>query len=75
MEKKKYMGFWMLVALVSGNMVGSGIFLLPASLANIGSISLLAWIFTTLGSFLLALVFCNFSEMAPKVDDGPYTYC
>ena len=64
----------MLVALVSGNMVGSGIFLLPASLASVGSISLLAWGFRTVGSLLLALVFCNFSKMLPKLDGGPYAY-
>lgn len=73
-NNKKYMSFWMLVALVSGNMVGSGIFLLPAGLAKIGSISILAWIFTTLGSLLLALVFGHLSSLIPKVDGGPYIY-
>ncbi|WP_157966556.1 amino acid permease [Fastidiosibacter lacustris] len=74
MQKKQYMNFWMLVALVSGNMVGSGIFLLPSGLAKFGTISILAWIFTALGSVLLALVFCSFSRLVPKVDGGPYIY-
>lgn len=73
-EKNQYMNFWMLVALVSGNMVGSGIFLLPSELAKFGSISILAWIFTTIGSLFLALVFCSFSRLIPKVDGGPYIY-
>jgi len=73
-SNKNYMSFWMLVALVSGNMVGSGIFLLPAGLAKIGSISILAWIFTALGSLLLALVFCHLSCLIPKIDGGPYIY-
>jgi len=30
---KRSMGLWMATALVVGNMIGSGIFLLPASLA------------------------------------------
>jgi amino acid transporter len=30
---KRQMGLWMAVALIIGNMVGSGIFLLPAALA------------------------------------------
>ena len=37
---KKPLGFWMLTALVAGNMIGAGIFLLPTSLAAFGSISL-----------------------------------
>ncbi|WP_119342591.1 amino acid permease [Facilibium subflavum] len=73
-EDKHYMNFWMLVALVSGNMVGSGIFLLPSGLAKFGSISILAWVFTALGSTALALVFCSFSRLVPKVDGGPYIY-
>ena len=73
-NNKNYMSFWMLVALVSGNMVGSGIFLLPAGLAKIGSISILAWTFTAVGSLLLALVFCHLSCLVPKVDGGPYIY-
>ncbi|WP_010597743.1 hypothetical protein [Rickettsiella massiliensis] len=34
--KKQRLGLWMLTALVAGNMVGSGVFLLPASLAAYG---------------------------------------
>ena len=74
MQKDKYMNFWMLVSLVSGNMIGSGIFLLPANLASIGSISIFSWIFTAFGTILLALVFCNLSYLIPKLDGGPYTY-
>ena len=73
-DGKKYMSFWMMVALVSGNMIGSGIFLLPSSLASIGSISILSWIFTSIGALLLALVFSNMSKLVPNVDGGPYTY-
>ena len=73
-DGKKYMSFWMMVALVSGNMVGSGIFLLPSGLASFGSVSILAWIFTSIGAILLALVFCNMSRLVPNVDGGPYIY-
>ena len=38
--------FWMAVALVMGNMIGSGIFLLPASLARFGGVSLIGWLIT-----------------------------
>lgn len=70
---KKQLGLWMLIALVAGNMIGSGIFLLPASLARIGSISLYSWLLTALGSLVLALVFARMSYLVPKTG-GPYAY-
>ncbi len=63
----------MLTALVAGNMVGSGIFLLPANLASIGSISIISYCFTALGAFLLAVVFSKMSLLIPKTG-GPYIY-
>lgn len=69
----KKLGLWMLIALVAGNLVGSGIFLLPASLANIGSISILSWCLTACGAFLLATVFSKMSLLIPKIG-GPYAY-
>ncbi len=63
----------MTTALVVGNMIGSGIFLLPASLAAFGGISIVAWLFTALGSFLLALVFANLGRRYPRTG-GPYEY-
>lgn len=71
--KKGKLGIWMLTTLVAGNMIGSGIFLLPSSLAKIGSISLLSWCFTALGAFMLALVFSKMSTLVPKTG-GPYAY-
>ncbi len=53
-------------ALVAGNMIGSGVFLLPASLASIGSITLLGWIVTTLGVLILALVFAALAKHRPE---------
>lgn len=73
-NKAKPLGFWMLSALVAGNMVGAGIFLLPTSLAAFGSISLLGWLITTIGAMLLALVFSTLSKNMP-LSGGPYAYC
>ena len=67
------LGLWMAVALVVGNMIGSGVFLLPAALAPFGGISLLAWGFTCAGAILLALVFARLSRLVPRAG-GPYAY-
>lgn len=53
---ERSMGLWMATALVTGNMIGSGIFLLPATMAGeAGPVSILAWVFTGIGAMLLAL--------------------
>jgi hypothetical protein len=49
------LGFWMATALVVGNMIGSGIFLLPASLDPYGGISIIGWLSTSAGAICLAL--------------------
>ncbi len=54
-------------------MIGSGIFLLPSALAIYGGISIVGWIFTTVGSLLLAVVFMHLSRRYPKVG-GPYVF-
>lgn len=69
----KKLGFYALTALVIGNMIGSGIFLLPANLAAIGSISLYSWLFTAAGAVILALMFANLSLQMPRTG-GPYAY-
>src|SRR5215218_3073220 len=71
---KRTMGLWMATALVVGNMIGSGVFLLPASLAGTaGPISILAWVFTGAGAILLALVFAGLGRSLPRTG-GPYAY-
>jgi APA family basic amino acid/polyamine antiporter len=71
---KRSLGLWLATALVIGNMIGSGIFLLPASLAGAaGPISILSWVLTGIGALLLALVFANLGRAFPRVG-GPYAY-
>lgn len=72
MEEKK-LGIVSLTALVTGNMIGSGIFLLPSAMARLGSMTLLSWVFTALGSLLLAFVFARMGQAVPKTG-GPYAY-
>ncbi len=52
-------------SIVIGNMVGSGVFLLPASLAAYGVYSLWGWVISTVGALLLARVFCRLSHRVP----------
>jgi basic amino acid/polyamine antiporter, APA family len=67
------LGLWSATALVVGNMIGSGVFLLPATLAPYGAASLLGWTVSTLGALLLALAFANLGRRYP-VCGGPYVY-
>ena len=70
---RRRLGPWMATALVVGNMIGSGVFLLPSSLAEYGPISLVAWGFTAAGAILLALVFARLARAYPRTG-GPYAY-
>ena len=70
---RKGLGLWMCTALVMGNMIGSGVFLLPAALAPYGTISLLGWLFTASGAVLLAVLFGSLARIRPAVG-GPYAY-
>jgi APA family basic amino acid/polyamine antiporter len=63
----------MAVALVMGNMIGSGIFLGPASLAPYGGLSFAGWLVSTGGALMLALVFARLARLDPAAG-GPYAY-
>ena len=71
--ERRSLGQGATTALVIGNMIGSGVFLLPASLAAYGGISIVAWLFTAAGAFLLALVFARLGRAHPRTG-GPYAY-
>lgn len=71
--KNKTIGLWGATALVVGNMIGSGIFLLPATLATFGYFSLLGWLVSGTGALLLAHTFGRLSRQMP-VNGGPYAY-
>jgi len=69
----KVIGQWTLVALVIGNIIGSGIFVLPASMAPFGAASLLGWTVTLCGALALAQVFAWLARGIPN-HGGPYAY-
>lgn len=67
------LGLWVCTALVVGNMIGSGVFLLPSSLAPYGGISIVGWLVSAGGAVCLALVFAWLGAALPRVG-GPYAY-
>ncbi|MDE2307549.1 MAG: amino acid permease [Xanthomonadaceae bacterium] len=70
---RRAFGPWTLIALVVGNMIGSGVFLLPATLAPYGAASLLGWGLTLGGALLLALVYAWLAQMI-RNHGGAYGY-
>jgi len=70
----KKLGLWTSTSLVLGNMIGAGVFMMPSTLASFGGISIIGWIASSIGAFLLAKVFAHLSKMMPGSDGGPYAY-
>ncbi|PKB14706.1 amino acid/polyamine/organocation transporter (APC superfamily) [Novosphingobium kunmingense] len=69
----RQLGFWAVLALVVGNMIGSGIYLLPATLAPLGWNQMLGWLVTIGGALALAVVFARLGARVPLAG-GPYAY-
>lgn len=72
-DGKKALGLWAAIALVVGNMIGSGVFLLPASLAPYGGVSLAGWAITLTGALAVALTFARLAMRWPQTG-GPYVF-
>ncbi|MDR3179594.1 MAG: amino acid permease [Holosporaceae bacterium] len=69
----KKMGFGAVLAIVFGSQIGSGIFILPSTLAPYGKFGVYGWALAGLGAILLALVFANLCSRYPLVG-GPHVY-
>ena len=65
------LGFWLALALVVGNFIGSGIFLLPAQLAPYGWNAFFGWSITIAGALCLAYVFARLARAMPLAP-GPF---
>ena len=72
-DSTRALGLTMCTALLVGNTIGVGIFMLPASLAPYGMNALPAWLITTVGCIFIAWVFAGLARSFPE-DDGPYAY-
>lgn len=69
----KKLGLLTCSAVVAGNMMGSGIALLPSNLAAIGSITAISWIMAIIGAIALAYVFAKLGTINPQ-EGGPIAY-
>jgi arginine:agmatine antiporter len=67
------MGLLQATMLVAGNMIGTGVFLLPVNLAQVGGIAIFGWIVATIGVAALGLCFAKLGELDPQ-PGGPYAY-
>ena len=56
---RKKMNLIQLTFIVAVNMMGSGIIMLPANMAQVGAISLLSWLVTAVGSMAIAYGFAQ----------------
>lgn len=61
------MGVVQLTTVTAINMMGSGIILLPATLAEIGTVSIFAWILASIGATILAYAFAKCGMYSKKV--------
>ncbi len=73
MSQTRKIGLIACTGVVAGNMMGSGIALLPANLAAIGGISLWGWIISLIGAMSLAYVYARLATKNPQ-QGGPIAY-
>ena len=67
------LGPFLAMMVVAGGMIGSGIYLLPASLAAFGSVSILGWGLAILGALMLGGVFSFLAILRPRAA-GLFSY-
>ncbi|WP_420470906.1 amino acid permease [Brevundimonas sp. FT23042] len=68
LSDRQKLGWGLAALVVAGNMIGSGLYMLPVSLAATGSSSLIGWLVAAVGACTLALVFGALGRVAPKAD-------
>lgn len=69
----RQVGLFLATMLVAGSMIGSGIFLLPATLAQYGSMTTLGWLIAAAGALVVARVLGQLGREQPAAG-GACTY-
>lgn len=59
MSKTNKMSLGQLTLVTAVNMIGAGIIMLPSQLAQVGAVSVFAWIISTVGAMSLAYAFAK----------------
>jgi basic amino acid/polyamine antiporter, APA family len=75
-QLKKSIGLWSAVSIVIGSVIGAGIFMRPASMAQrLGSpgLLMLVWLVAGAASFLGAMIYAELGTLFPETG-GPYVY-
>ena len=75
-QLRKSIGLWSAVSIVMGSVIGSGIFMRPASMAQrLGSpkLLLLVWLVAGVASLFGAMIYSELGTMFPQTG-GPYIY-
>ncbi|MEI6805945.1 MAG: amino acid permease, partial [Myxococcaceae bacterium] len=72
-ENKHKVGVVAATLMVAGNIMGSGVFMLPADLAATGGIAIYGWIVTIIGAICLSLVYAKMSSVDESAG-GSYAY-
>ena len=67
----RMLGRWMSLAMVVGSMIGSGIYLLPTTLAPFGYNLVIAFLVTGFGTMCLAY---SLARLAAAIPGGPFAY-
>lgn len=73
MKRDRKIGLFLATILVANNMIGSGIFLLPATLASVGSVTIIGWVVATISAMLIAVVLGKLGQISPQ-PGGPAGY-
>ena len=66
-------GFWAVFAIVTGSQIGSGVFMLPSSLAPYGIFGLFGYLISGCGALSLCFVFASLCKRLPYTG-GPHVY-
>ena len=73
-QKARALGLTSATGLVIGSIIGTGVFTMPAVLAEAGTSSLLVLAVISIGAMLLAVLFGQLTRRVPNSDGGLYAY-
>ena len=73
MSGRRKLGPVLATIVVAGNMIGSGVFMLPATLASVGSVTIFGWLIAAIGALVLAALLGRLARRKPLAG-GPASY-